>query len=91
MINRHQAIANLIREAERRAIQAKVPAHVYLPHLMALETSCVKAVIADEQRLLSECDSIGSRAVAERKGVTPGAIRKRRRRIRLRSATNAAP
>ncbi len=80
MPTRFDAVARMIEQAADRCRRATIPPAIYEPPLRAMELACVQHIIADSRRTVTGCREPGTTAMAERRGITPRGMRKRRNR-----------
>lgn len=75
------AIARLIQDALEKALSAGIPPRIATQILMTAEAAMVNALCVENSKLLTACREVGTSAVAERMGVTPRTIRRRKQKV----------
>jgi len=76
-----EAIARLIQDALEKALSAGIPPQIANQILVTTEAAMVNALCAERSKFIASCRESGTSAMAQRLGVTPRAIRKRRQRV----------
>jgi hypothetical protein len=75
-----EAIARLIQDALEKALSAGIPHNIASQILIGTETALVNALCAERSKFISSCRETGTAGMAERLGITPRAVRKRRQK-----------
>jgi hypothetical protein len=78
MPTRFDTVSRMIEQAVDRCRRANIPPAIYSAPLKALELACVHHIIADARQTVSGCREPGTTAMAERQGITPRSMRRRR-------------
>jgi len=85
-----EAIARLIQDALEKALLAGIPYKTASKILVGTETALVNALCAERSKFIADCRSAGTSAVAEREGITPRSVRRRRQKLLSEKRTQIA-